>query len=741
MNYPCYVGHPCAQHPRLFGRLRLWLVLRYVPALVLSVCLLLLLAAASVSAAHSVDIEAPDLNGVGSGHLLMRDETTGRYLPAWVHDSKVHFDITGMIATVRVEQTFRNTSDRYLEGVYVFPLPDNAAVRHLEMQLGSRRIVGKIKERVEAKKIYQAAKRAGKKASLVEQQRPNLFTNRIANIGPGEEVTVHMEYVQAVEYAHDVFSLRFPMTITPRYIAGTPLRDQSALEKDETVFVDNYLGWAQPTDQVPDADAISPRSYPLAGDGRTPLNPIVITAQLDVGMPLAEVDSPYHDIALSRRAGVYSIRLVDGVSEMNRDFVLNWQPVSGATPKAALFTEKIDKDYYALLMVVPPAVDRMAAGVAREIIFVVDTSGSMGGVSIEQARSSVSSALAQLRPQDYFNVIEFNSDHQALYREPLRATQHNIQRAQEFVRHFSASGGTEMLPALRAALASPADEEGRRDRSTLRQVVFITDGAVGNEVALLQLVSSELGESRLFTVGIGSAPNGWFMRKAAEFGRGSHTHIGDLKDVAPKMAALFKQLERPAAVDFEVDWHAPAEAWPSRIPDLYQGQLLSVVANFGPTLPQGEITVRGRVNGQPWQQRVQMAPGASDADTDRHLGVGSLWARRKIAGLLDQKITGRDEASVRAEVLPLALAHQLLSPYTSFVAVEEVVSRPPGDSLDRKAVRNTPPKGQSPQNFAYPRAATSGPAKVWFGVFCLFLAMVVHVLRRPEVDDVPAKDK
>ena len=205
----------------------------------------------------------------------------------------------------------------------------------------------------------------------------------------------------------------------------------------------------------------------------------------------------------------------------------------------------------------------MAAGMAREIIFVVDTSGSMGGVSIEQARTSVSKALAQLRPQDYFNIIEFNSDHQALYRESVRASHRNIQRAQGFVRHLSASGGTEMLPALRAALAVPFDEQGQRDSATLRQVVFITDGAVGNEVELLQLVSSELGESRLFTVGIGSAPNGWFMRKAAEFGRGSHTHIGDLKDVAPKMATLFKQLERPAAVDFEVDWNCLLYTSPS----------------------------------------------------------------------------------------------------------------------------------------------------------------------------------
>lgn len=742
MAYKMIIWHGHAQCTRPRGRPTSRLLVRWLPALMLGGLWLLLLSVAPARAATAEGLEDAGPNGVGSGHLLMMDETSGRYIPALVHHSKVHFDINGMIAVVQVEQTFRNATDRYLEGVYVFPLPDDAAVRALEMQLGDRRIVGVIKERAQAKKIYEAAKTAGKKASLVEQQRPNLFTNRVANIGPGEEITVRLEYVQAVAYEADVFSLRFPMTITPRYMPGTRIDDalyeQEQGEEGEVLRVDNALGWAAPTDRVPDADEISPFLHSAAGSDHTPLNPIEITAEVDMGMPLARIDSPYHEIALSRRAGVYSLALVNGVSEMDRDFVLNWQPVSGTAPQAALFTEKVGEEYYALLMVVPPAAKRMANTIAREIIFVVDTSGSMGGVSIEQARSSVSSALRQLRPQDYFNIIEFNSSHRALYGSSVPATNHYTQHAHEFVRLLRASGGTEMLPALRAALSDSSEE---REIQRLRQVIFITDGAVGNEAELLSELSSDLGDSRLFTVAIGSAPNSWFMRKAAEVGRGTHTHIGDLNEVGRSMAALFEQLSRPAAVDFKIDWGSSVDAWPRRMPDLYQGQVLSAVASFGTALPPGDITVSGQVNGRAWKQQLKLSDELHPENAGTHSGVASVWARRKIAGLLDQKITGREEAAVRAEVLPLALAHQLLSPYTSFVAVEEIVSRPAGESVGSSPVPNTRPRGQSPQNFAYPRTATSAPVKIWFGVFCLFLAMIVRVLSIEEADHVPTEDE
>ena len=738
MNDQHYDAKRYVSTPQIAGSARLWIAIRYLPALLLGSVMLLLLATARAEALAAEDTEALGLNGVSSGHFLLRDTAGGQYAAALIQGSEVHFDISGMIATVTVQQTFRNDTDRYLEGVYVFPLPDNAAVRHLEMQVGDRLILGEIKEKAEAKAIYQAAKKAGKKASLVEQQRPNLFTNRVANIGPGEAITVRMEYVQTVDYNDAVFSLTFPMTITPRYMPGQPLNAVEAGDEREVLTVDNNLGWARPTDQVPDANQISPFLHRPTTSAAKPINPIKITATLDMGMPLAILESPYHEVLLSRRAGVYSIRLVNDVSEMDRDFILDWQPVSGATPKAAVFTEKVGEEYYALLMVVPPAAKRMAPSIARDIVFVVDTSGSMGGVSIEQAKSSVSKALGQLRPQDAFNIVEFNSYHHALYKTSMPASRHYINKAQAFVRQLDASGGTEMLPALRAVLSMPSDGDQGNPYAALRQVIFITDGAIGNEAALLEELSSNLGDSRLFTVSIGSAPNSWFMRKAAQLGRGTHTPIGDISEVEDKMAALFEQLARPAAVDFQIAWPAAVDAWPERLPDLYQGQLLSAVANFGSTMPVGDITVSGQINGQPWRQRLQLDANSNAGSAGDHTGVASVWARQKIAGLMDQKIAGREAASVRAEVLPLALKHRLLSPYTSFVAVEQVVSRPMGESTDSKAVPNTPPHGQSPQTFAYPRTATTGPAKVWFGVFCLFLAMMIWILRQPEVDHVPS---
>lgn len=715
---------------RHFGGLPQWLVFRCLPAVVVAALMLTLLTVAPVRASAS-------LNELESGHMLLHDTVSGNYTPAVVQSSKVHFDISGMIATVSIEQSFRNDSTGYVEGVYAFPLPDTAAVRFMEMEIGERLIVGKVREKAEAKKIFQAAKKAGKKASLVEQQRPNMFTNRVANIGPGEEITVRLEYVQSVGFDADAFSLRFPMTITPRYMPGLPLNQEDNIETYSPLVINPHLGWSQPTAQVPDADAISPLLNPRTGSDHAPINPITITATLDMGMPLASVESSYHEIALKRRAGVYHIELANGISEMDRDFVLNWRPVSGSSPQAALFTERVGEDYYGLLMLVPPTTQRIAEHVTREMILVVDTSGSMGGVSIEQARASVARALQQLRPQDRFNIIEFDSDFRKLYRNAMPATAHHIQQAQEFVRQLDASGGTEMLPALRAALSPEVDQDLLSAATALRQVIFITDGAVGNEAALFQEIAGRLGGSRLFTVGIGSAPNSWFMRKAAEFGRGTHTHIGDLNEVGAKMAALFEQLARPAALDLKVSWPGKVEAWPQRLPDLYLGQPLNVAVNFGSTPPSGAVTVSAKINGQAWQQQLQVSRGEDPETMAGHNGVASLWARYKIAGLLDEKAMGREEALVRADILPIALQHQLLSPYTSFVAVEEVVTRPESETLHSKAVANTRPLGQSPQHFAYPSTATTGPAKVWFGLLCLFAAILLHVLRQPEVDHVP----
>ncbi|MFT6891066.1 MAG: Ca-activated chloride channel family protein [Halioglobus sp.] len=711
-----------------------WLFFRALPRLLIAAVAIMLL---TVSPGRAQEADSVRPNGVQSGQMLIHDRATGQYTPAVIHDSKVHFDISGMIAQVRLEQTFRNDTDGWVEAVYAFPLPDTGAVKAMEMQVGERLIRGNIKEKSIAKKIYQQAKKAGKKASLVAQQRPNLFTNRVANIGPGELITVRLDYVQQVDFGQGEFSLRFPMTITPRYIPGAPTKEPAEHEANESLEFNPYLGWAQATDVVPDASAITPLLNPNPGSDAAPINAIEITVELDVGMPLAKVDAAYHELAMARSKNRYEIRLANRFSEMDRDFVMSWQAVTGAAPQAAVFTERVGEEHYGLLMVIPPALEssKVLDQMAREIILVIDTSGSMGGVAIEQARESLSVALNGLKPQDSFNVIEFNSHYRMLFNRAVAASPHNVQQGLEYVRHLEAGGGTEMLPALRAAFGTPRASLGEGGQR-IRQVVFVTDGAVGNEQQLFEEITQRLGDNRLFTVGIGSAPNSWFMRKSAQFGRGTHLHIGDLSEVSEKMATLFTQIATPVAANINIQWPVGVESFPQKVSDLYKGEPVVVAVNSGTTPLEGLITVSGDVGGQLWSRQLELGNKDREAMPD-HPGVGTLWARRKITSLLDELVTGRSKEQVRADVLEVALKHALLSPYTSFVAVEEKISRPKTFALAKAAVANSRPKGQSPQSFAYPKTATTGPANVFFGCLSLFIAMMFVVMRREEVDHVP----
>ncbi|GHD08017.1 marine proteobacterial sortase target protein [Halioglobus japonicus] len=713
-----------------FGGPLLWLCFRCLPVLLLAGISLLLLVSTTVRAEST-------LNDAETGQLYLQGDAPG-YQPAVLHGSSMSVDASGMIAVVTLKQVFSNPSDQWRKGVYAFPLPDDAAVRAMEMRIGERRIIGEIRERKEAQKAYKKARESGRKASLVEQQRPNLFTNRVANIGPGEEIEVTLEYVQPIAYRDGVFALRLPTTITARYIPGGALTEP-ALDDDTPMTVLPAHGWARATSQVPDAADITPVQHPQPGADGAPHNPVVIDVRLDPGVPLAGVESLYHDVALSRSGGVYTITLATGKAEMDRDYVLEWRPATGSKPAAALFTEQVDGQYFGLLMVVPPALERVSPATPREMIFVVDTSGSMGGVSIRQARESLHEALRMLRPEDTFNIIAFSSDYRSLYPRAVPASRHHLQQAQEFVRHLDANGGTEMLPALRAALQPIGEPDEFTPHASLRQVVFITDGAVGNEEALFAEIQHLLGPSRLFTVGIGAAPNSWFMRKAAEFGRGTFTFVGDVGQVSEKMTALFRELSSPVAVDLAVSLPEGADMWPQRLPDLYRGEPLLIAVNFGTQLPADDVIVSGTIAGQAWQRQLGFG-GADPQQIAQHEGVASLWARRKIEGLLDDKVRGADPDTIRAAVLPLALAHQLLSPYTSFLAVEQPISRPAESPLRSHPVPNSRPQGQTSQpsaaaqTYAYPRGATTGPAKLWFGALLMFVALLVRAVRGEGAD-------
>ena len=646
-------------------------------------------------------------------------------------ESQAKMNISGMVAVVELTQTFKNPSDQWVEGRYVFPLPEDSAVNAMEMIIGDRRIKGIIKEKQEAKKIYTEAKAAGKKTSLLQQHRPNLFSQKVANIGPQEQITVTLRYSQTVAYEKGLFSLRFPMTLTPRYIPGSTIKqenldtsseDKQAQSNNLTVS-DKGWGWAEPITAVKDAHLITPPIVKNNARGITQKNPINIDIILDSGLPLATINSAYHDITIKKQENKHVISLAEGSVSMDRDFDLSWQPIEQATPQAAIFNETINGDDYSLIMLMPPYASNenskaSARIIPKETIFIIDTSGSMGGTSITQARAGLEFALRQLDPNDRFNIIEFNSSYSLFSQQPIFATKANINKGIRFVRGLQAGGGTEILPALNEAFHQKNEE------THLKQVIFITDGSVGNEEQLFHSINKNLGNTRLFTVGIGSAPNSFFMRKAAEMGRGSFTYIGDINEVNEKMAGLFTKITQPTMRDISIKTDPPSpnsqeilDIFPKRIPDLYHGEPIIVAIRKDYELP--KLTIKGIYQKNPWEQSLTLSNGKHNP------GIGTLWARYKIESLLDEKRSGVSEDTIKPKVISVALTHQLMSPYTSFVAVEEKISRPTDKALKQSAIPNLLAKGQQLQNINYPQTATPLWLNILIGLIAVLLILII----------------
>ena len=595
---------------------------------------------------------------MNTGALLLPTEDGG-FVQAPQLGTDVIMTVNGTIARVTVTQRFENNSDRWLEGIYVFPLPEQSAVDALHMEIGPRTIEGEIKGRDAAKQAYEAAKDAGQKASLVEQERPNIFTNSVANIGPHEAVVVRIEYQETVKQDAGVYSLRFPLVVAPRY---NP--------KGSEITPADYDGKPSPSDPVPDRDRITP---PVLDPAKGPkINPVSIEVTLDAGFALGDITSSFHEIALKRTGdNTATLALAQGSVPADKDFELVWKPKAAAAPQTSLFYESVGGQDYLLAMVTPPTLDAAPKLLPRELIFVIDNSGSMAGTSIVQAKQSLLFALGRLRPGDKFNVVRFDDTLETLFDTAVDASSDNLAIAKHFVSRLDAEGGTEMLPALEAALKDATPE----DTTRLRQVVFLTDGSVGNEAQLFEEIAKNRGRSRLFTVGIGSAPNSYFMTRAAELGRGTFTEIGSDAQVLERMSALFAKLEKPVMMGLKAEWPAgtSVEAWPDPLPDLYAGEPVVLSAKLPSR--QGELHLAGTFDGKPWTTTLKLEDAVPGA------GVAKLWARSKIASLEAKAFTGSDPDAFDKAIEAVALEHHLVSSQTSLIAVDKTKSRPDGQSV------------------------------------------------------------
>src|SRR3954468_13895356 len=530
-----------------------------------------------------------------SGALLLKTEDG--YTETIRLGIDVDLTVSGPTIRARVTQLFRNPTQDWVEAVYVYPLPPGGAVDSLKMIVGDRVVVGEIKERQQARAIYEQAKRDGQKAALTEQERPNIFTNSVANIGPGETVLVQIEYQEPVHQTGSTFSVRLPLVVGPRYNPAPIVQSVD--------FRNDGSGWgATNSDPVPDRDRISPPVLDPAKNA--PVNPTSITVRLNAGFALGEVKSPHHNFKVESPDNTTRIvTLADGAVPADRDFELTWKPAAEKAPSVGLFRERIgDADYLLAFVTPPPAEQATQKPLPREVVFVIDNSGSMGGTSIVQAKASLIYALGRLQPSDRFNVIRFDHTMDMLFKSSVPADAAHVDAATSFVGGLRASGGTEMVPAMRAALS-----DGAEDSASVRQVVFLTDGEIGNEQQLFDTIAAMRARSRIFMVGIGSAPNTFLMTRAAELGRGTFTHIGSVEQVEERMRGLFGKLENPVITGLTATFSdATADITPLAIPALSRGEPLVLPTRLDEL--KGSVEIKGRIGDRGWTIRLPLANAA-----------------------------------------------------------------------------------------------------------------------------------
>lgn len=624
-------------------------------------------------------------HGQGFGAIEAREaDGTSRELVAL--DSTVEYAIGGLVAEARIRQRFVNQGSGWVDATYLLPLPEGAAVHDMELRVGGRTIVGEIREKEQARSAFVEAAASGRRASLVETSRANLFRTAVANIGPGETVEVDLRWWQPIAYREDRFTLSLPLTYTPRFHSGDGERAGQA-----------------------DRDDVHSAQAPT----------VRVDVALDAGFELARIDSPTHALDVTGTGAKRRVRFAGDAVPADRDFVLQWTPRSTTAPLSSVLVERWNGQAYALAMLLPPA--QLPDPLPRELILVIDTSGSMEGGSLHQAKAALDLALQSLRPGDRFNVIQFNSIVETLFDDAVDATPGDVRLAREWVSRLQANGGTEMVPALRRALAGSASPQH------VRQVVFATDGAVEDANDLYATIEQSLGDSRLFTIGIGSAPNARFIERAATQGRGSSIVVRRLDEVGERMRELFGKLDRPALRNLVLGWPGRAEAYPERVPDLYAGEPLLVVARLDE--PRGDLRADGHASGSPWSATLPLGRAAPAN------GIARLWAQRKTDDLQRRLERGEDVDANRAAIVQLALEHHIVTPYTSLVAIERTPSAPVDADVASVRIANGTPGG----SLGFASTATPATLHLLLGLLLIALALLAALAARtPRRARVPA---
>ncbi len=587
--------------------------------------------------------QAPE-DDPGCGALMARLPDTREQIPLPLKHTTVEAAVNGYIASVEVIQKFNNPYDSKIEAVYMFPLPQNSAVNEFIMVIGERRIRGIIREREEAKKIYVAAKRQGYTASLLTQERPNIFTQKVANIEPGKNIDIHIKYFNTLNYRDGWYEFVFPMVVGPRFNPPGSTNGIGAVARGRhgASGQKNEVQYLKPTER--------------SG------HDIDLSVTLNTGVAIEDIACVNHGFKKEGdEPGRCKIAIAQNDRIPNKDFVLRYR-VAGKRIKSNLITHK-DKDgeKYFTLMLYPPANLKSLERQPVELIFVLDCSGSMRGQPINQAKAAIRKGLGRLNPQDTFQIIRFSNNASQLGPRPLEATQENIQKGLAYLSGLNSTGGTKVIEGIKAALDFAHDE------NRLRFVCFLTDGYIGNDAQIIGEVHKRISNSRIFSFGVGSSPNRYLMNRMAKLGRGAVGYLSLHDDGAEVMDQFFNSISHPAMTDIKVDWGAMKvkDHYPARIPDLFVGRPVILTGRYEGDLP-AELRVNGRSGAENTQVLIKAgAPAAGMANK----AIASVWARMKIADLADRS-TYTPNMELPSQIKEIALNYSLMSNFTAFVAVD-----------------------------------------------------------------------
>ena len=642
------------------------------------------------------------IRDIKAGTLIKKISGSEEYEILPNMETIVNIKIDGMVSETKMEQVFINNSSDPIEAIYIFPINHNAAVNDMKFIVNNRIIETKIKEKSVAEKEYKKAKEDGKRASIVTQERPNIFKQSIANIMPNDTINVIISYVQNLKYENHEFKYRLPLTITPRY-----------RKEPKRINVDNGLN---PINSIiNDKEKINPK---YLDEKINYANNIKIKANINSGFKIVDIISSHKIDRHKINDSNFNISLKNGQINANQDFTLSYLIKEGDEPQISIFSATKNNEEYYMIMAMGPKDINDKQHISKEITFVIDRSGSMEGNNMESAKIAVIEALKKLKSNDTFNIISFSDSFKKFSYKPLLVNDKNIKQGIKFINDITAYGGTEALPALEWAM------QEEHDASKIKMIIFITDGAVGYEDSVMRLIDEEnVNEARFFPICIGYAPNSYLLQKVAEITRGSYTYIKNHGEITNKLEKLFNKIENPILSNIIVNFNQTEDYFPNPIKDLYLNEPLIIFCKSNSSI--NEIEFKGKNSIGDFNKKFNL----NDIVISQESAIPELWARKKIAYLMDNYRLSRDIAikdDIKSQIIDISKSYNILSKFTSFIGIEsEIVNKKEyllstkiGSQLPKNWKKSSNSHSQS-SDYYMPETATNNLSYFLFGLFLL----------------------